>query len=224
MIDPLEFSNEVRNQVCYNDERKYYRFRKTRFYGGCATADCLGCNLRCAYCWGQKKVWKPIKFGQYETPVDVSKKLLEMNLPLIRISGGEPTICKKHLLDLINKVPDEILFILETNGILIDEAFVRELGKFGNVYVRVSLKGVDEITFEKITGADGKYFYYQIDALKLLNKYHIKNRAAILVDLFTDEQIKSLGIPNLEFEELIEYPFIIKNLKRKGIQIIRRKV
>jgi uncharacterized Fe-S cluster-containing radical SAM superfamily protein len=224
MIDPLKLSNEVKHQVCHNDKRKYYRFRKTRFYGGCATADCLGCNLRCAYCWGQKKVWKPIKFGQYETSIEVSKKLLKMDLPLIRVSGGEPTICKKHLLDLMSRTPNEILFILETNGILIDEAFVRELHRFGNVYVRVSLKGVDEITFEKITGADGKYFYYQIDALKLLNKYNIKNRAALLVDLFTDDQIKSLGIPNLEFEELIEYPFVIRNLKRKGIQIIRRKV
>ena len=72
MIDPIELSIQVRNQVSKNDKRKYYRFRKTRFYGGCATADCLGCNLRCAYCWGQKKVWNPNKYGEFYYPMDVS--------------------------------------------------------------------------------------------------------------------------------------------------------
>lgn len=222
MIDPFELSKLVKKQVCFNDKRKFYRFRKTKFYGGCATADCLGCNLRCAYCWSQKKVWKPESFGQFETSKQVSQKLLKMNLPLIRISGGEPTICKEHLLNLISLVPKETLFILETNGILIDEVFAIELSKFKNLYVRVSLKGVDEITFEEITGAKGKFFKFQINSLKLLNKYNIKNRAALLINLFTDDQIKLLGIQGLEFEELIEYPFVINNLERKGIRIIRR--
>ncbi|MFX1575507.1 MAG: radical SAM protein [Promethearchaeota archaeon] len=222
MIDPFELSKVVKKQVCFNEKRKYYRFRKTEFYGGCATADCLGCNLRCAYCWSQKKVWKPESFGQFETSKQVSQKLLKMNLPLIRISGGEPTICKEHLLNLISLVPKEALFILETNGILIDEVFAKELSKFKNVYVRVSLKGVDKITFEKITGAKGKFFNFQINSLKLLNKYNIKNRAALLINLFTKDQIKHLGIQGLEFEELIEYPFVVNSLEKKGIRIIRR--
>ena len=67
MFNPIEFSNKIKEQVCKNDSRKYYRFRKTNFYGGCATADCLGCNLRCAYCWGQKKVWHSKKFGNYSS-------------------------------------------------------------------------------------------------------------------------------------------------------------
>ncbi|MFX1589629.1 MAG: radical SAM protein [Promethearchaeota archaeon] len=221
MIDPIELSIQVRNQVSKNDKRKYYRFRKTRFYGGCATADCLGCNLRCAYCWGQKKVWNPNKYGEYYTSREVCQKLVNMKFPLVRLSGGEPTISKTHLLRLIALIPEEMLFILETNGILLDEDFVKKLSKFHNLYVRVSLKGVDESTFEKITGAKGKYFSHQINALKLLKQYNIKNRAALLPNFFTDEQIKSLGIPNLEYEQLIAYPFVVKNLERKGIKIIR---
>jgi len=31
--------------VCNERKRKYYRFRAARFYGGIATADCMGCNL-----------------------------------------------------------------------------------------------------------------------------------------------------------------------------------
>lgn len=219
MIDPIEFSNKVKSQVCSNDKRKYYRFRKTRFYGGCATADCLGCNLRCIYCWAQKKVWNPDKFGEFFNPKEVNNKLLRMKQPIVRVSGGEPTICKSHLMNLISLIPEDLLFILETNGILIDDEFAKELSQFQNIYVRVSLKGTDEKTFEKITGADGKFFRYQINALKILNKYKIKNRAALVPELFTIEQIKNLGIPNLEFEELITYPFVIKNLEKKGIML-----
>ena len=72
MINALDLTEEVERFVCKDHLRKYYRFRKTRFYGGCATADCLGCNLRCIYCWAQKKVWNPKKFGEYYHPQQIS--------------------------------------------------------------------------------------------------------------------------------------------------------
>jgi uncharacterized Fe-S cluster-containing radical SAM superfamily protein len=31
--------------ICKGNKRKYYRFRAGRFYGGIATADCMGCNM-----------------------------------------------------------------------------------------------------------------------------------------------------------------------------------
>ena len=221
MINPITLSKTVENHVKSNKSKKYYRFRKTRFYGGCATADCLGCNLRCVYCWAQKKIWNPEKFGEYYSPREISDKLGKMDLSLTRISGGEPTICKRNLFDLINLIPKNTLFILETNGILLDENYIKDLNKFKNIYVRVSLKGVDEKTFETITGAEGKFFKNQLNALGMLKKYEIKHRAAILIDLFTDDQIQNLGIPDLEYETLIRYPFVLRNLKKKGIEIVR---
>jgi len=221
MVDPFKLAQTVENQVCKNDSKKYYRFRKTQFYGGCATADCLGCNLRCVYCWAQKKVWHPQKFGKYYSPKSVSERLLTMNQPLVRVSGGEPTIGKDHLLKLLSCIPENILFILETNGILLDEVYIKDLSKFSNLYVRVSLKGVDEQTFEQNTGADGKLFNNQLKALKLLKKYGIQYRAAILFNIYTEEQINSLGIPDLEYEPLIKYDFVIQNLRKKGIGIVR---
>ena len=223
MFNPIEFSDKIMEQVCKNDSRKYYRFRKTHFYGGCATADCLGCNLRCAYCWGQKKVWHSEKFGNYYTPKEVSEKLIEMNLPLVRVSGGEPTICKDHLIKLINLIPKNISFILETNGVLLDEIFIKELSNFENLYVRVSLKGVDEATFEKITGAQSIFFKNQLNALRLLKKYKIRHGAAILIDLFSEDQIKKLKRSNLEYETLIEYPFVMESLRKKGLKLEKIK-
>lgn len=221
MVDPVKIAHTIESKICKSDSKKYYRFRKTHFYGGCATADCLGCNLRCAYCWAQKKVWHPQKFGQYLSPKRVSEKLLNMNLSLIRISGGEPTIGKAHLLKLLSYIPENVVFILETNGILLDEDYIKELNNFKNLYVRVSLKGVDEMTFMQITGADGKFFHLQLRALELLKKYGIRHGAAILYNIFTNEQIRSLGIPHLEYEPLIKYPFIINNLKKHNIPIVR---
>lgn len=217
----IHLTETVKNQICKNHSKKYYRFRKTRFYGGCATADCLGCNLRCAYCWAQIKVWNPQKYGNYYSPKEVSEKLLKMNLSLVRVSGGEPTICKGHLLELISLIPKNRLFILETNGILLDEEYIKDLSRFENIYVRVSLKGVDENTFELITGINGIFFQNQLNALELLKKYDIRHRAALLVDLFTNEQIRSLGIPDLEYETLITYSFVMKRLKKRGIKLVR---
>ncbi len=221
MINPFDLAKNVEKQVCKDSTKKFYRFRKTRFYGGCATADCLGCNLRCVYCWAQKKVWYPEKYGEFYAIKAVSEKLIKMKLSLVRLSGGEPTICKKYLIELINLIPEDKLFILETNGILLDENYVRDLSKFKNIYVRISLKGVDETTFEKITGAEGKFFHNQLNALDLLKKYKIKHIAAILINLFTESQIKNLGIPDIEYETLINYSFVQKNLNKRGIEVIR---
>jgi uncharacterized Fe-S cluster-containing radical SAM superfamily protein len=219
MIDPLSLSEELEKLITKNNSRKYYRFRKTRFYGGCATADCIGCNLRCVYCWAQKQVWNARGNYKHYTPKQVSESLISMNQPSVRISGGEPTLCKKHLLEIINRISDDKLFILETNGILLDENYVKDLSIFQNLYVRVSLKGINPITFEKITGAKGKFFEHQLNALRLLRKYKIKHRAAIIPELFKNDRILDLGIPNLEFESLILYPFVKKQLEKHGIKL-----
>jgi uncharacterized Fe-S cluster-containing radical SAM superfamily protein len=221
MIDPFTLNQTVEKQVCKSDSKKYYRFRKTQFYGGCATADCVGCNLRCAYCWAQKKVWHPQKFGKFYSPESVAERLLKMNQPLIRVSGGEPTIGKDHLLKLLSYVPENVVFILETNGMLLNKEYVEELSKFKNLYVRVSLKGVDEQTFGQNTGADGKFFNNQLNALACLKEFGVRHRAALLYNIYTEKQINSLGISDLEYESLIKYDFVLQNLRKNGIGIVK---
>jgi uncharacterized Fe-S cluster-containing radical SAM superfamily protein len=222
MIDAEKSTEWVRNVVCKDTQRKYYRFRKTKFYGGCATADCLGCNLRCAYCWAQKKVWHPKSYGSFYTPKEVSTNLLKFNQPIVRISGGEPTICKSHLIQTIKLIPTEILFILETNGVLLDEKYIRDLKDFKNLFIRISLKGVDEESFRAITSAEGRFFHSQLNTLKLLKKHKIEHNTAILAELFRKKDIQNLGIPDIEYESLIDYPFIRKVLKKRGISYPKR--
>ena len=50
MYNPLELSKKIEKIVVQNNLKKYYRFRPTGFYGGIATADTVGCNLRFKFC------------------------------------------------------------------------------------------------------------------------------------------------------------------------------
>jgi len=50
-FDPVKRSGEVERAVMHGDRKKYYRFRYAGYYGGIATADTVGCNLLCTYCW-----------------------------------------------------------------------------------------------------------------------------------------------------------------------------
>ena len=169
VFDPLERADEIKKIVCHGDERKYYRFRSARYYGGIASADCVGCNLDCAYCWSYKPRHNP-RMGKFYSPAAVAGRLSTIarqhGYRQVRITGNEPTICREHLIEVISLLPSP-RFILETNGILIDDQYVEAL-QFPNLHVRVSLKGANGEQFSRITGARPEFFERQLDALRYL--------------------------------------------------------
>ena len=63
MYDPIELTKKTEELVVKKNLKKYYRFRPTGFYGGIATADTVGCNLRCNFCWSGSSVWNPKNTG-----------------------------------------------------------------------------------------------------------------------------------------------------------------
>ncbi len=174
VYNPLELAEETRKEVCSGDSRKYYRFRPARFYGGIATADCVGCCFRCVFCWSWKVVSRAKTSGQFYSPEDVARRLTgiarKKHLKKMRISGNEPTICREHLIKVLENIDENYLFILETNGILIgsDESYARELSRFSNLFVRVSLKGACGEEFSRLTGAVPEGFDLQLKALENL--------------------------------------------------------
>jgi len=115
MYEPLELSKKTENIVTNGSMKKYYRFRPTRFYGGIATADVVGCNLRCKFCWSGNSVWNAKNIGRFYSPEDVAETLLDIaeakGYHQIRISGGEPTIGKNHLINLLENIHPDLLFI-----------------------------------------------------------------------------------------------------------------
>ena len=148
MYDPVKRAEEVARVVCKIDRRKYYRFRLARFCGGIATADCVGCCLRCIFCWSWREVIKPANYGEFISPGEVARSLVHIarrkGYSQLRVSGNEPTIGREHLLKLLELIPPDIQFILETNGILIghDKSYAEDLSRFefGLVF-RWTLKG-----------------------------------------------------------------------------------
>jgi uncharacterized Fe-S cluster-containing radical SAM superfamily protein len=176
--DPLELTRIVEKAVSRNDERKYYRFRYDRWYGGIVTADVVGCNLRCGFCWAWRYTWANYdKVGRFYSYRDVCEILVSMarrrGLSQVRVSGGEPTIAFNHLVKLIECVVSEGLhFVLETNGIVIgaSEENARKIASFHgtSIEVRVSVKGTSPDEFYYITKAKPSTWWLQLKALELL--------------------------------------------------------
>lgn len=228
MYDPLRLSERVEEVVCKGIKRKYYRFRATRFYGGISTADAVGCNLRCKFCWSGGSVWNPEKVGEFYTPKEVASKLCAIarknGYDMVRVSGGEPTIGKTHLIELLKEIPRNLLFILETNGILLgaSKSYVKELARFPNLHVRVCLKGCDEKEFSLLTGASHG-FEYQLKALEFLMEEKLSFNIA-LVSMKRDrsllfKRLKEMGMGDILLEEeyIKLYPSVKERLRKTNL-------
>ncbi len=224
MYNPFELSKKTDGIIIDGNKRKYYRFRATRFYGGIATADTVGCNLRCKFCWSGDIVWKPKNAGKFYSPEKVAELLQQIarrkGYDRIRLSGGEPTIGRKHLIGLLENSSPEFLFILETNGILLaDKTYVEELSKFHNLHVRVCLKGCSPEEFIWLTGAE-KGFEYQMMALENLRDEKVSFNIAI-VSVRGDKReffnrLAEMGLEKImiEEEEIKLYPPVRKRLEK----------
>jgi uncharacterized Fe-S cluster-containing radical SAM superfamily protein len=232
MYDPAELAELTKKEVCRDNQRKYYRFRPARFYGGIATADCVGCCLRCVFCWSWSVTARPEKYGQFYTAGDVVKRLIgiakKKKINQLGISGNEPTLCREHHINVLRLIPEDYLFILETNGILIgsDPDYAKQLAAFHNLYVRVSLKGTCEEEFSILTGAVPEGFKLQFKALEYLNNHGVNVHPACMVSFSPPENVAALkkrlrvishAFEDFEIEELILYPAVLERLKKRNI-------
>jgi uncharacterized Fe-S cluster-containing radical SAM superfamily protein len=229
MYDPIELSKKTEKIVVENNLKKYYRFRPTGFYGGIATADTVGCNLRCKFCWSGNSVWNSKNTGKFYSSEDVADKLKSIadkkGYHQLRISGGEPTIGKQHLIDLLENISSKYLFILETNGILLgyDKKYIDDLSVFENLHVRVCLKGADSEEFSLFTGAL-KGFEYQIKALQYLRNKQMNFNIALVsahmekkplfLKMLLDMDLDKVMV---EYEEIKLYPLVRKRLQNEKL-------
>ncbi len=237
-FDPAERAEKVERLVLKDGKRLYYRFRAAPYYGGIATADAIGCSFLCAYCWNYFRNLNPARFNKFYSAQEVAENLLKIarkrSFHLFRITGSEPLLGEaslEHLrgvLKIIFQEKPHSVFILETNGFFLGcrKDLIEKL-KFKNLWIRISLKGLDEESFELISGARREFFQYPLVALKELEKEGMKAWPAVMRDLFTDEDIGRLekvleeyGIgARLEEEGLEKYPFVIENMKKRKVRV-----
>jgi uncharacterized Fe-S cluster-containing radical SAM superfamily protein len=217
-------------------ERKYYRIRPARWYGGIVTADCVGCGLLCRFCWVSDVVAsRPADVGNFYTPRQIAESLVSLamkcRLDLLRISGGEPTIGKEHLLAVLEALKGKgYRFILETNGIPIayDEGYAERLAKYDFLHVRVSLKGCSEGEFVKLTDAKPEGFRLQLKALQRLVDAGVSCHPSVMASFSTRKSLQSLVerlnkispkmAEEIEIEELILYPHVVRRLQKYGLK------
>jgi uncharacterized Fe-S cluster-containing radical SAM superfamily protein len=237
-FNPIERAEAIEKIVMKNNKRKYYRFRFAPYYGGIVTADTIGCCFLCAYCWNYFRNLKPENFGEFFSPEEVAEKMIEIakrkNCNRFRISGAEPILGKEsfsHLLRILELIKEKFRkfeFIVETNGLTLGyyPELIKDLKTFKNfIFVRISIKGWDEDSFEKVSGAKKGYFIYPIKALKKLKDEGIMAWPAVMYEIFGEnglrkfkERLKNEGIETeVEVEYLERYPFVEENLSKRGL-------
>jgi len=234
MYDPIEICKTTQAQVCREKLRKYYRIaRGGKWYGGIATADCCGCQLRCIFCWSGKPRDHPEAVGKFYSPQDVFQALIhcakKCKYRQLRISGNEPTLAKEHLLEILELVDQtSYSFILETNGLLIDKDYAESLKKFRNLHVRVSIKGSNPEEFALLTLAKPEYFHYQVNALRHLYGAGVSCHPAVMLSMTPEQNLQKFkmelkGISatladDLEEEYIFLYPHVVKRLRKHKLK------
>jgi len=168
----------------------------------------------------------PEKIGVFQSPDQVLEGLLSVSRKtgskIARVSGGEPTLCRKHLLQLLDLVEssDFERFVLETNGILLgaDASYVRELARFKKIIVRVSLKAGTPRDFARKTGSKPEFFELPFRAMRELIANGIRlNVAAMSRDAALMNPVERVGLIQrlaeinprlpLRLEEEVFYPY-----------------
>jgi uncharacterized Fe-S cluster-containing radical SAM superfamily protein len=227
-FDPLRRAAETEAVVMQDKLRKYYRFRASRHYGGIVTADAVGCPFLCAYCWNYGRNESPARFGEFCSAADVVERLTSIahkkKIRLFRVSGAEPvlgTASFDHLLQVVTAGR----FIIETNGLILGaRPDLAERLSGLDIAVRISIKGWDAQSFERVSGARGEFFRYPLIALKTLTSAGIDAWPAVMGDLFGTEGtrllaslMEEMGIcTHIETEYLERYPFVVSNLRQRG--------
>lgn len=239
-FNPIKLARETEKIVCRGEERKYTAFYTAGVYGGIATGYAVGCCLRCFYCWVEMSRDFPEKHGKYYSPQKVVENLeraaKKYGIRKCRISGGEPTLGRKHLLNILKLIEENTwlqLFILETNGILFgaDESYVHALKEFTKVHVRVSLKAGNVKGFQWRTGAIGEFYRLPFEAVRNLLDAGVSFHVAAMTDprIMSREErekiiqelreIDEVTASRLEEEVIDPYTTTIFRLKEAGVKM-----
>jgi uncharacterized Fe-S cluster-containing radical SAM superfamily protein len=242
--DPIVRASRVSELVCRSEggveSRLYYRFRADRWYGGIVTGDVIGCNLSCVFCWSWRFKDNPA-LGKPYKPSEVVERIVAIargrGFGRVRLSGGEPTICRKHLIEVAGLLEGyDLEFIVETNGLLLgyDRGYAREFSRFTNVVARVSFKGVSPEEFHRLTGARPEFYELQFKALENLIdaglEPGVRVYPAAMIGFSSDDGVKAFverlsnihpALADVDWEYVIMYQHVRERLEKLKIKPLR---
>jgi MoaA/NifB/PqqE/SkfB family radical SAM enzyme len=105
------------------------------------------CNLHCKGCYHQALRQSPQAKLSEDKVRSIVAEAKELGISFIVVGGGEPLI-RREILNIIGDFP-EILFLVFTNGLLIDEELAKKMKNQKNLVPVISLEGYDEDTDER---------------------------------------------------------------------------
>lgn len=104
------------------------------------------CNLNCKGCYNkalrlsskssQEELQEELDTGKV---IDILNQARELGVSFIVVAGGEPFV-RKDLLEITENFP-ELIFLVFTNGLLIDDALLEEIRRQKNVILVISIEG-----------------------------------------------------------------------------------
>ena len=166
----LQFSKDKRPVVVWNITRR--------------------CNLKCIHCYAQAKD----QFFDNELTTEEGKNLIDdlsrFKVPVLLLSGGEPTI-REDLPELAAYAVEKgMRAVISTNGTLITQQMARVLKDIGLSYVGISLDGMEEIN-DRFRGVKGA-FRSALEGIKNCQEAGIKVGLRFTVNKFNVGEIENI--------------------------------
>ena len=109
------------------------------------------CNISCTHCYVNSS-----PHGEYGINLDKLKEIiwksksLNSNIKII-ISGGEALVRGNDIFNLLKEFPNN-QFLLLSNGMLFNDSVSKEISKFKNLSIRISIDGHNSDSHNKIRG------------------------------------------------------------------------
>lgn len=148
------------------------------------------CNLNCKGCWAAEYGHKQnLSLEEMQSIVTQGK---ELGCHFYWLTGGEPLIKKKEVLEICRNNKD-CIFLIFTNATLVDEEFCKAMNECGNITLALSIEGSEESNdWRRGEGA----YATTVKAMDLLRKnkcifgvsvcYTSKNLPIVTSDEFVD--------------------------------------
>jgi MoaA/NifB/PqqE/SkfB family radical SAM enzyme len=155
------------------------------------------CNLECPGCYARSFYDSSAEELSDEKLRSITEEAKELGVSFFVIAGGEP-LMRSVMLDIMQNFP-EIIFLVFTNGLLIDDQMILNFKNHKNIIPLISLDGNEEET--NLRRGDGTY-----EHLKKVMEI-MKNR-----NIFFGS---SLTLTNQNFDIIMD-EYFIKNLVNYG--------
>jgi MoaA/NifB/PqqE/SkfB family radical SAM enzyme len=200
-----KFANTIVNKAILSDLRlKKERIFRAQFGfdppGFMTISPAKRCNLRCRGCYANSASEK----DQLDYNI-LSRVIKEMRdywgARFAVISGGEPLMYEwngKGIMDIYQEHRDS-LFLMYTNGTLINDKIAHEMHNLGNITPAISVEGMKDVTEQR----RGKGVFEKITrAMKILKKHRVTFGASITATRYNAEEIVSDRFIDYYFNEL----------------------